>query len=402
MPTADRRPKFIMPLLAISVAVLICALLIAIGELVARSLEPKAVAGLRNIPDNVVGWLPAPGNYRGISTEFSTPISVNSLNMNDREPSARDHSAAVRILALGDSHTFAIGAGTEETWPKQLEAVIAANRKDVSVLNAGVIGYSLGQYLLRYRMLRERLKPNIVLVGFSMATDLYDLVPPERGGFIYGGTAPRHYFDLDNRGELVERIFAETDVAAAPANIDRALAVRSFLEQFALFRAAKRSNLAMKVAVLWEPGGKSLWPGLSTALKIDLNSDDRYRWALAERILGRLVVEARENGADVMIISIPYLAQVYDDVWAGSFGLRPQSYDRTIASTRMQDMSSRIGASHIDLTKAFQTIARERRRWLHWPRDAHPTPEGHTLIAQVVAAELQANGLLATSPGQGR
>ena len=30
------------------------------------------------------------------------------------------------------------------------------------------------------RILSEELKPHLVIVGFSMATDLYDLVPPEK------------------------------------------------------------------------------------------------------------------------------------------------------------------------------------------------------------------------------
>jgi hypothetical protein len=78
-----------------------------------------------------------------------------------------------------------------------------------------VAGYSVGQYFERFRGLKDKLHPSLVLVGFSMATDLYDLIPPERGGFVYGGNASRVYFDLSPGGELVEKAYSSTSVGAA-------------------------------------------------------------------------------------------------------------------------------------------------------------------------------------------
>jgi lysophospholipase L1-like esterase len=386
-------------LFVLLVGVMLLGVTIAIAgaaELIARSLEIKSEGSIPQLDDPALGWLPKPGNYKLTTEEYSVTAAINALNMNDRENTDSDLQSENRILVVGDSHTFAVGAATNESWPKRVEARLFASRDAGTVWNAAVPGYSVGQYLLRFRGLNSTLRPTLILVGFSMATDLYDLIPPERGGFVYGGDASRVYFDLDPGGELVEKVHKSGATAAVeptPQKRDSSLQIREFLEGFALYRRLKRSDLAMWVAV-HQPGGVSLWPGLDTALKQQLTEDDRYRWLLAERILGSLVMEARESNAPVVVVNIPYLAQVYDATWAASFGARPGIYDRWIASQRLAALCQRIGALFIDTTEDFVMAARQRGRWLHWPQDAHPTPEGQDLIAQVVADQLVKKGVI--------
>jgi len=376
-----------------------CAILIVgAAELISRVLEPKAEGEASVLHDPNLGWLPKPGKYKSTTPEFSVVTAINSLNMNDREVTQSDLQSETRILALGDSHTIASGVSTYESWPKRLEARLFPNRGGGVVWNGAVAGYSVGQYLERFRGLKDRLRPTLVLVGFSMATDLYDLIPPERGGFVYGGDASRIYFDLGPNGELIEKTYSANSTGASHAlpKRDISLRIREFLGRFSLYRRFRRSNLAMWIAV-HRPGGISLWPGLDTGLKKELTEDDKYRWLLAERILAKLVSEAQEMGTKVVIVNIPYLAQVYDATWAASFGTRPDVYDRWIAGRRLAELCQRIGAIYIDTTDAFVSAARERHKWLHWPQDAHPTPEGQDLIAEVVADGLIKKGLTSRS-----
>jgi lysophospholipase L1-like esterase len=382
------------------VVVLVLSLIVVIAEMAARYLDarpenPDPIAHVRN-PQ--LGWLPKPGQYRDISKEFNVSVSINSLNMNDREFTDDDFKAPNRILVLGDSHTFAVGAATEDTWPKQLEQRLFPDHRSGVVFNAAVVGYSVGQYLQRFRGLKDKIRPTLVIVGFSMATDLYDLIPPERGGFIYGGNAERIYFDLGPNGTLLEKSFVSTKVKKVGDGLNWSQAIRNFLGDFALYRRLKRSEIAMWIAVHFRPGGESLWPGLDTALKKTLTESDEYRWLLAERVLGQFVQEAKALEAPVAIVIIPYLAQVYDATWAASFGTRSEMYDRWIASERMQELCKRIEATCIDTTKDFVTATRQSGLWLHWPQDAHPTAEGHALIAGLVAAELTKNGLIVARP----
>lgn len=398
------QPRFSNRALALASFAIVAAamlLILASAELTARYLEPKPAARASIFqPHSALGWLPKPGHFTVAAPEFSFDATINALNMNDREIGAADLALSQRILVLGDSHTFAVGAPTSGAWPKRLEARLFPEPRNGAVWNSGVAGYSLGQYLVRFRGLQPKLHANLILVGFSMATDLYDLIPPERGGFVYGGNAERVYFDLGANGELIERNFRRqptngvTPAAAPVQSWDMSLSIRKYLKNLALYRWLKRSKLAMWIAVHYRPGGRSLWPGLDTALKKNLSEDDRYRWTLAERLLEKLVKEAEATGAKTVVVNIPYLAQVYDEVWAWSFGSKPDEYDRWIAGKRLAELCRRIGADYIDTTEAFVAAARARQHWLHWPQDAHPTPEGHDLIAETVAGGLVKAGIV--------
>ena len=108
-------------------------------------------------------------------------------------------------VGFGRFAPFATGISTTQTWAKQLELQLNAvsGSNTFRTFNAGTTGYSLHQYLCRLRDDGPRLKPHYVVVGLSYATDFYDVLPPGRGGGIYGGDRERDYFDLDDQGKLV-------------------------------------------------------------------------------------------------------------------------------------------------------------------------------------------------------
>jgi hypothetical protein len=190
--------------------------------------------------DDRWGWKLPPGNCRVRDPEFTASISTNSLWMNDEpyQPGADD--AKTRILALGDSHTQAVGVNTMETWPKYLQRDLNARFGEgrFRVYNAGTGAYNVHQYLLRLIDQGPVVKPDYVVVGFGYASDLYDLLSPEHGGWAFFSTLPRTYFDFDANGTLVEKHWAPPSegAEAPPAPVDQARAVRAFLEKFATFR----------------------------------------------------------------------------------------------------------------------------------------------------------------------
>src|SRR5262249_39779087 len=119
----------------------------------------------------------------------------------------------------------------------------------------------------------------------------------------------------------------------------------------------------------------------------DLSERERFQWALAEAILRQLAAEVRADGASLTIVLIPYLPEVYDDVWNATFG-RSQEYDRSAGSRRLREVAGRIGAGYIDTTPALAEAARRSPVWLHHHIDKHPTVEGQRVIARAVAAQL--------------
>ena len=369
---------------------------LAAAEIVARVAEPRSAEEGNTTPvaDRVAGWLPRPGIVHVRSQEFSAEYNVNDLHMNDRRVTDADCRLPRRILALGDSHTFGVGVSWNQAWPIVLDGLLFGNERprEGRVFNGGVAAYSLGQYLQRYRMLRSTLSPQIVLVGVSTATDLFDLLPPRLGGFVYGGDAERDYFDLDGSGALVEEHFAATANSTAPAaafSKSGGLRVRTWLRKFSLYRRLQTSMLAMRLATSIKlPGGDPLWEGPDAVLRADLDDREKFQWKLAEAILAELVKEARADGATVTLVLIPYLPEVYDDVWSSTFG-RSSEFDRSAGSRRMRELAARIGAGFVDTTPALAAAARASGRWLHFRVDKHPTAEGHQVIARAVMASLR-------------
>ena len=91
---------------------------------------------------------------------------TNSLGM--REHEIDPDRAEDRIIALGDSITFAPGIPVEWTWPKQLERLIARDGGDTKVLNFAVQGYSTVQEVETLRTKALRFRPRAVLLQYFM------------------------------------------------------------------------------------------------------------------------------------------------------------------------------------------------------------------------------------------
>ena len=87
-----------------------------------------------------------------------------------------------RIAALGDSFIYGQGVNTPDTLPAQLERALQEERPQIEVLNFGVPGYGMEEYLLQYERFITRWSPDLLLL-FLHESDMIDRmceqVPPE-------------------------------------------------------------------------------------------------------------------------------------------------------------------------------------------------------------------------------
>jgi lysophospholipase L1-like esterase len=341
-------------------------------------------AGELHEPDPRWGWRPSVGGFRRATSEFDVTGQINELHMNDAPVNAAEEARLTRLLVLGDSHTFAIGASMEQTWVKVLERRLdeQAGADRFRCYNAAAIGYNLHQYLLRLIDQGPLVRPHYVVVGLSYATDFYDLLPPDRGGWVYGGLKARDYFDFDEAGRLVER-HSEPEAREEPAGANPARTVRGVLDNFATFRFLRRSKLALFIGSHVRFGGQSMWPNMEVVVEREISPRHDYQWQLALALLKRIHEETRRLDAELIVVGVPYLAQVYDDIWAVTFG-GDERYNRTAATARVREWCESEGIAYVETLDAFQDRIRESGRWLHFPKDAHPTPEGHELIAETL------------------
>jgi hypothetical protein len=113
MHQKSRQRKWFVVMLVL-IPLLSAILIVGAAELISQSLEPKAEGGVSNFEDPKLGRLPKPGEYKVASSEYNTNVLINALHINDREVTQSDLQNDNRILALGDSHTFAVGVSTYE------------------------------------------------------------------------------------------------------------------------------------------------------------------------------------------------------------------------------------------------------------------------------------------------
>lgn len=326
------------------------------------------------------GWHAKPGWFRNSTPEFEVSGVVNADYMHDAPIDRTADAKSTRILALGDSLTFAIGAKAEETWAKVLERKLNSRKNGTfRTYNAAGVGYNLHQYLLRLIDQGPALRPHYVVVGLSYATDLYDLLPPDRGGWIYGNELERDYFDFDHNGRLTLRHW--TPGQNDGAKVD---SLRQVLGNSATFRVLRRSPLALYIGGRVRIGGKSLWPNMEVIVEREVSAAHEYQWRLAEALIEQMSAESRRLGAELIVVGVPYLPQIYDEVWNITFGGN-ERFNRAAAGERVAKFCAKRGIVYVETLDEFRRRATASGRWLHYRKDGHPTPEGHELIADVVA-----------------
>jgi lysophospholipase L1-like esterase len=333
---------------------LLASLLFA--ELAVRLVRPRAVMtvsrGLYQ-PDPPRRYRVAPG-FRGTianEVEFDTPVSTNSLGLRGPEVGPK---RGLRILALGDSFTFGVGAGQKETWPARLAEILGAE-----VLNAGAPGFGVPDAVAWYERYGAELDPDVVVLAVFLANDLQDASPDQPKVAVVDG-------------QLV--------VPGETGGLRRWLYYHSHL-----FRLFKSSVLE---------GGLRTRLGLREPWAVrELRSElSMYSPTLAPELQrGAEITEQavrRLEGKKVLAVLIPSLPQVDPAKWQAvlaQLGLDPAQHDPLRPNRLFRGIFERHGIPVLDLTETFRKAGRR----IYYPIDQHLTPEGYELIARSVAEALR-------------
>lgn len=164
--------------------------------LLAWDLAFKTTRGLRSGKhvqfDERLGWIGTPNTHR---VDFYGPghdLTIDERSLRVTAP--RDPSDDVTVLCSGDSFTFGVGVGDEETWCYQL----GAHKEGVATLNTGEPGYGLGQVYLKAQRLADEVDWDVQV--FAMIAD--DVRRTSSSEFI-GRYKPR--FVLDDEQLVLEQ-----------------------------------------------------------------------------------------------------------------------------------------------------------------------------------------------------
>jgi hypothetical protein len=124
----------------------------------ARAMMGIDDGGCNYVSDSRLGWsLPPSCSSPGYDTDANGFRRVPA-----RSPAATAALAQPPVLATGSSFTWGHDALDGETWPAFLQA-----ESGRQVLNAGVSGYALDQTVLQTEQSAARLKPLVIVAGFT-------------------------------------------------------------------------------------------------------------------------------------------------------------------------------------------------------------------------------------------
>jgi lysophospholipase L1-like esterase len=93
-------------------------------------------------------------------------LRVNALGFRGDDVEVPKPDGTFRIVALGDSMTFGFGVFDDQTYAARLAERLSANTR-VEVVNAGVTGYSSWQSRKYYETVVRRLDPDLVVAMFG-------------------------------------------------------------------------------------------------------------------------------------------------------------------------------------------------------------------------------------------
>jgi lysophospholipase L1-like esterase len=240
----------------------------------------------------------------------------------------------LRIATLGDSSTFGYGVAYEDTYGERLVELLGERGVEAEVLDAGVVGYTALQGLVRYRRDVRRYRPDVVVAAFGAINDaLFDplndidkmALESRRGGLVRW---------LDERSRTMQWL---SELGAGT-------------------RTPHRSERG--------PSDPPVSPAMPEG-NVPRVSLEAFEDALLE--LARLV---REDGARFVVISMPRLKRTEKD--------RPHlpSY-----SQRVVALAEREGWPLVDARTLFREHD-ETRSLLIDP--VHPSASGHDLIARAL------------------
>ncbi len=356
---------------AINGGILLGALMVGalVAELAVRVVAPQQLILIRPDiwqPADSVGWLHRPEVRTEINTGERT-VSVITDREGYRISRAGRTEAATRVLLVGDSFLEALQVDYEQSLAGLLEARLSEQTgRPVAVRNAAVGGWGPNQYHIRTRTLVGRDSFALTVVGLFTSNDVselrFDRMPPRV-------PVERHRFRLPRRLGWREL------VGAFLAPLNDALEVRSHL--FVLLKN-RFGTLRMRLGL----------SPLSFPAEFHKGQAAGKRWAVTADICRDLARAAAARGVPALFVLIPSDIQVDPDAFAQQvlgFGVDSTTVDLDQPNRRLTEELTERGLRVVDALPAFRAAHAAGRR-LYGTVDPHLSPDGHEVLAEVVAA----------------
>lgn len=345
---------------------------LGIAEVAVRSVRPQSVLKVTRglyAPDPPRRYRLQPG-FRGTMTnrvEYRTPVTVNRLGLRGEEIADKP-PGSVRVLALGNSFTFGVGARDDETYPVHLEGILRSRGRRAQVLNAGAPGFGVPDAVAWLERWGWSLQPDLVVLGVFLGNDLQDAASDGSLAMVVDG-------ELRRRGE-------------GTSGLARWLNYNSHL--FLLLKTSPLGNVMRELRGRPEPmRRRTLRAEFELYEKDGTSQVVRQGLAATEEAVDELVATATDRS--VVAVLIPSLPQVDPTAWSEALerlDLDPERYDATRPNRMFRELFERRGIPVFDASDALASAV-ERGEAIYYPIDQHLTPAGYRLLAEQVAGVVQ-------------
>ena len=308
----------------------------------------------------LLGWVLPPGSTESFTID--APVHVNSLGLRDDEIPLAKPAGERRVLALGDSFTFALGVRFEDLYVQQLERLLAARHpgERIQVINAGIAGYNTRQELIQLLAQGLPLSPDVITIGFYF-NDLIgnqEPLPDLATTPLYDPKAPKDVSGLQH---------------ALPSWI------RDRLRQSVLlYQVVIRSKM---LAQSFRPADDDYSRVQRALLEGDAQTLEPYWSATAARLL-EIAAVAREHDIPVVLLAFPMENQMKLPMPA------------SVWSDRLREIWAPTGMPFVDVEPAYKAaLAAGNNPFL--PYDLHPSALGMQIAAEQLFEAIESRDLLA-------
>ena len=306
-------------------------------------------------PHDVYGWAPRPGITGTHATpEYCHQASNTRQGFRGSEVFSAERPADVRarILFIGDSFTYGLGAENSQTFVELVNAAFP----DVEVINSGANGYCTRECAAVLDHLGPALRPDLTVYVFYW-NDIEDNLRR---------TTPDFAVDNKGRSRRLDRESPGGDpLALLPP--DKLVPVGSGgkLYTYWLFHEGLRG---LRYRTL---GISRRW--------IRNEQQKAEAWTKTEVLLEAMHARASEIGTELVIVSLPDHNQVNPD--AVIRNISSLNYD---VQDTLRDLCARLHLTYVDLLPGLQERWRASGEDFYHYADRHLTPSGN----QAAAAQL--------------
>lgn len=325
-------------------------------------------------PDTIYAHIPGKRGRMESPGEFAIRFAINDKALRGREV-AYERSGADRVLAIGDSFTFGVGANDDETWPAALERELRTRRpgRAVEVVNGGTQGWGLAEYWIWLEKEGHRYAPDDVVVAVHAS----DWTSADRGLVTLddAGRPVRHRREAAGIGRLKE--------------ITARIPGYETLMEWSVLASFLKTRLAHRMR-----GGTTQTLEATGADGAGLERFDRG-WPINRAVLLELERRVDEIGGGLALVFIPTWEHVLGEPGYQGSEARFREALRAHAEER--------GLGFADMTPLYRAASpdAEAVEAFYHRTDGHCTPEGYARIAQAAAALLEAEAASASQSSSG-